>query len=148
LGSLREIQRTKSDESESNVVPTSGYQPGQLIARYDIAELIQKTSSFRLQEAHSYNPIRDEVYEDVKVYALGGDHYLIKGIARDYAITGISEVSLEQVEESEIKEVTRKKWILFGPRVKVKKLKRSGWIALKETREVEMEVRGTLLLGR
>ena len=148
MGSLREIQRTKSDESESNVVPTSGYQPGQLIARYDRAELIQETSSFRLHEAHYFNPIRDEVYEDVRVYALGGDHYLIKGVARDYAITGLQDVPLERVEEDEIKVVTRKKWWFFGPRVKVKKLRRSGWIALKDTTEVEMEVRGTLLLRR
>jgi hypothetical protein len=148
MGSLRDIQRSGGEGLVSNRGAPNGYQHGQLIATYELAELTQKTNSFRLEEVTSFNPLRNEVYEDVKVYSLGEDKYLIKGIQRDYAIMGLVEVSLDRIKESELRVVTRKKYWLFGPRVQIKKVKRSGWVALKDTVEVEMEVRGTLLLGR
>jgi len=121
-----------------------------LIAFYERARLIQKESSFRLSRVKSFNPIFDEVYEDVAVYEIAPNHFLIKGKDRSYTNKAFRDISIDEASDTEIEEVTKRKYWLFGPKIKVKRLRgdRYSWIALKEIQKKEFEVRGTLLLDK
>jgi hypothetical protein len=148
MGSLRDIQRTEAGINNSPPVNITSNK--KLLIYYERARLVQEKSSFRLSSVKSFNPIFDEVYEDVTVYEIAPSHFIIKGQYRSYTNKAFGEIPIDKVADMEIEEVIKRKYWFFGPKITVKKLRgdRYSWVALKETQEREFEIIGTLLLEK